>query len=451
MSNSISEMSLQTTIEVQCDHLSPRLEYVLGFIGQHIGVDFMMIQDHQVSSNENIQICYGSNPQSDSFSIFASGFLSETGIHSFEPDVIEKNNHTLLFPAPDGYALPLDLFSGIFYLLSRYEEYLPFKADRHGRFEASESIAFRHHFLDEPVIDQWLKQFKEVLKGHFPGIEFQKNSFLFQPTLDVDQPWAYKNMSPLRVLRKFSGHLYRSEFRQSWDLVLVRLGHLHDCFDTFDYLKNLESQCGFICPCFFLSGNKSPFDTNYSLRSREFQNLIRSIKQDRKVGIHPSYHSNSDFGELQKEYELFTVRLGATPIWSRQHFLKLSLPETYRNLIKLGIQADFSMGYASATGFRAGTTLPFKFYDLQKEETTALEIHPFEMMDITLQQYLQLSPKDALQKTIELIRKIKDVNGIFCAIWHNESLSETKHWANWRTVFEGMVYEGSKQSDKPTT
>lgn len=444
MSNSISKMNPQTVIEVQCENLSSRLEYVLDFIGKHLGVNFRMTPDHRTSSSENIQICYGSKPPSNNISIFASGFLAENSIRSFEPKVSKENNLTLLFPAPEGYSLHMDLFSAIFYLLSRYEEYLPFKADRHGRFEASESIAYRHDFLDEPVIDQWMKQFKAILKDHYPGIEFQKKSFHFQPTLDVDQPWAYKNMSLLRVFKKFSGHLFRSEFKQAWNLVLTRLGHLHDCFDTFDYLKNLESQYGYTCPFFFLSGNKSPFDTNFSLQSMEFQNLIRSIKQDRTVGIHPSYHSNADFRELQQEYEQFSLRLGTAPIWSRQHFLKLSLPETYRNLIKLGIQADFSMGYVSATGFRAGTSLPFKFYDLQREETTALEIHPFEIMDVTLQQYLQLSPQDALQKTIEFIRRIKDVDGVFCTIWHNESLSETKHWTNWRMVFEGMVYESLK-------
>lgn len=443
-------MNPYPTIEVRCENVSPRIEYVLGFIGQHTGIKFSMTSERGTSSTGQLQICYSSNPQPECFSIFASGFLAEKNIRSFEPKVIKENHHTLLFPAPEGYSFPMDMFSGIFYLLSRYEEYLPFKPDRHGRFESSESIAHRHHFLNEPVIDQWLNLFRTILKEHFPTIVFKENYFQFQPTLDVDQPWAYKNMSFLRVLRKFSGHLNRTEFRQAWSLVLTRIGFTPDSYDIYEYLKELESKYDFRCPFFFLSGNSSRFDVNYSLKSREFQHLLRKLRLDRTVGIHPSYFSNSDFSELQKEYEQFCVRLGAVPKWSRQHFLILSLPDTYRNLIKLGIQADFSMGFASTTGFRAGTSLPFKFYDLQREETTTLEIHPFVMMDVTLQQYLHLSSEDALQKAIELIRKIKDVNGIFCSIWHNESLSETKPWKNWRSVFEGIANECSIKSDKPT-
>ena len=39
---------------------------------------------------------------------------------------------------------------------------------------------------------------------------------------------------------------------------------------------------------------------------------------------------------------------------------------------------------------------PFKFYDLKDESETELDIFPFAVMDVTLQQYLSLSPDEAL-------------------------------------------------------
>lgn len=436
-------MNPDNLIEFRCETLTPRLEYVLDFIGLNTGLVFR-VPGKEVEPGKGLLIDYTSKPQPDGFSIYASGFLAEKSIRSFEPEVVQEDGNTFLFPAPDGFTLPFDLFSGIFYLISRYEEYLPFKGDRYGRFEAAESMAFRNHFLEEPLVDIWLKQFVALLKEKHPAIIIPNQSFQFQPTMDVDQPWAYVNNGWLRNIKKFLGHTFRLEYRQVWDQMRTLSGRIHDCFDTYGYVEELETKYGLRCPYFFLSGNRSKFDTNFALKSLAFQNLIRTMKKDRMVGIHPSFLSNLRFSELQNEFDFFAEKLGQAPVWSRQHFLIFSMPATYRNLIKLGIEEDFSMGYASATGFRAGTSRPFKFYDLQQEEATELVIHPFVMMDVTLQQYLQMDSGQALEKTIALIHKVKSVQGVFTAIWHNESLSDRKQWAGWRSVFEGMIREGVK-------
>ena len=52
------------------------------------------------------------------------------------------------------------------------------------------------------------------------------------------------------------------------------------------------------------------------------------------------------------------------------------------------MQADYSLGYASLSGFRASICTPFKFYDLAKEQATRLVIYPFQIMDATYKYYL---------------------------------------------------------------
>jgi hypothetical protein len=123
---------------------------------------------------------------------------------------------------------------------------------------------------------------------------------------------------------------------------------------------------------------------------------------------------------------------------SRQHFLLLSFPQTYRNLISSGISEDYSMGYPGIAGFRAGTCTPFYFYDLIKEEATSLKIIPFMAMDVTLRQYLGLSPEDASEKIEMLMNEVKSAGGLFCSIWHNESLHDSGNWKGYREVFENM-------------
>ena len=145
---------------------------------------------------------------------------------------------------------------------------------------------------------------------------------------------------------------------------------------------------------FFLSGNYGRYDTNYALRSGSFKELIENLRPDCILGIHPSYRSNRDENLLHSEFAFYSGLLGKRPELSRQHFLLLSFPETYRRLIKQGITCDYSMGYAGHTGFRAGTCRPFRFYDLKEELETGLMLHPFQVMDVTLQQYLRLNPPD---------------------------------------------------------
>jgi hypothetical protein len=127
---------------------------------------------------------------------------------------------------------------------------------------------------------------------------------------------------------------------------------------------------------------------------------------------------------------------------SRQHFLKISLPETYRCLAKLGITDDYSMTYAGAAGFRASICTPFLFYDLKAENTLPVKVHSCAVMDGTLNEYLQLSIPDAIEISRELIDKVKKCGGEFIAIWHNHSISEQGHWKGWRVVFESMLESG---------
>ena len=49
----------------------------------------------------------------------------------------------------DDEIIPFDVFSATFFLVSRYEEYLPHVKDDYGRFLATESLAFKEDFLQE--------------------------------------------------------------------------------------------------------------------------------------------------------------------------------------------------------------------------------------------------------------------------------------------------------------
>ena len=143
-------------------------------------------------------------------------------------------------------------------------------------------------------------------------------------------------------------------------------------------------------------------------------------------------------GMLKKEKERLESITNIPTTISRQHFLRFSLPETYQNLIDLEIEEDYSMGYASHVGFRASTSIPFHFFDLDFEIQTPLLIYPFALMDTTLNDYMGLTPKQSLGRTKDLLNEVMNVNGTFITLFHNESLSGYLRWNGWKKVYEKM-------------
>ena len=69
---------------------------------------------------------------------------------------------------------PFDIFGASFFMLSRYEEYLPHIKDEYGRFEAKESLAFKYGFLEIPIVDKWVQILKIEILKKYPSVNFPK-------------------------------------------------------------------------------------------------------------------------------------------------------------------------------------------------------------------------------------------------------------------------------------
>ena len=195
---------------------------------------------------------------------------------------------------------------------------------------------------------------------------------------------------------------------------------------------------------FILLADYGPNDKNIPYNNRYFQNLIRYLADYAEIGIHPSYAASLQPSLMVMETARLSKILKLEVERSRQHFLKLSLPETYRNLINNDIIHDYTMGYAEAPGFRASICTPFPFFDLDQDLPTDLMIHPFALMDGTLNSYLKLTPKKATATINELIEEVRKVGGTFIPLWHNSTLNDEGEWKGWLDVYIRMLEEGSK-------
>jgi hypothetical protein len=435
--------------------ITARVKYITRFISGRLGCDIHLIHTDHLNKDSfpsnALVLNYGPNPLKGYFNIFSDGLMFRSGINKQDTGHFREEGQMFLYPAPIGFDLQFDLFSACFFLLSRYEEYLPFEPDQYGRFEADQSLAFRIGFLEEPVIDQWIMLFKKSLRQKFPDLVFPVQSYRYISTFDIDNPWAFRHKGLFRNVAGGMKAMWQTRYSDFRQRLTVLNGAMQDPFDNYEYIRSIEMKYHFTSIFFFLFGDYDKFDSNYTLNSVQFKNLVQQIGQDHKTGIHPSLRSNYQARLLPIEHRRFLTILGKPPEISRQHFLILRFPETYRRLIEMGIKEDYSMGYASYPGFRAGTSSPFIFYDLTAEYETDLIVFPFAVMDVTLQQYLSLTPHEALDRIKNISQQVKRAEGTFLSLWHNESLSGQSIWKGWREVWEGMVEEGTRDEGRGTS
>jgi hypothetical protein len=419
---------------------SARFTYIADFIFKNLcGLDITYTyKEEEFISFPGAKLSYNEAGIQSEINITPHTLLFEKGIKPqnislstwHEIPVLFKNSNT---------QIPFDIFAASFFLISRYEEYLPHIADHYNRFEADSSLAFQNNFLHLPVINLWAAEFKKVILAKYPALKHSENTYSYISTIDIDNAWAFKNKGVMRTAGAFVKALAKQKFTDIKERTLTLLGAKHDPYDTYEYLLGIQKKYTLKMIYFFLLGNYGVNDKNISANNPKFQALIKHLGDYAETGIHPSFGSNENVQQLRVEVNRLNNITHRNTTKSRQHFLRLHLPETYKNLINCGIQEDYTMGFASKAGFRAGVCSPFTWYDLNAEEETSLTVYPFCVMDGTLKTYMNLTREQAIEKCAELIAQIKKVNGTCITLWHNETLSNWRDWRDWQQVYEEVV------------
>lgn len=426
---------------VYTNKITPRLKYIFDFIGNEIaGKAFELTTDaasyqHYIGSKINYSKDRISN---DEILIFNHSLLIEDVIREQDISCFEVNGFKAFFKAEGDY--PFDIFAASFYLLSRYEEYLPHQKDMYGRYAHENSLAFREGFLNIPLVNIWIKDFKEVLRKKFPSLTIHHSPFNFQPTYDIDEAYAFKNKNFAWNL----GGAVKSMVNGEWSMLKKRMkvlrGKSKDPYDAYEWMNALHEKRN-LHPLYFFhcAIEKGKYDKNIPPSHPAMQQLIKQHAKKYPVGIHPSWMSSDMKDMLNKEIKVLESATGKKITTSRQHYIRFTLPHTFRRLITEGITDDHSMGYGSINGFRASVASSFYWYDLQKEQQTNLLLHPFCFMEANSffeQKYL---PQRAYEEMMHYYNIVKSVNGTLITIWHNNFLGTHPLFRGWRDVYEEFV------------
>ena len=437
--------------------LTNRLGYTLNVIFHNVlHVDFEITTDADTfSQRADAALCYGPHRVSENAVwIKSCDLLFQTTIESQEPHAFVSDGIHALFPV---YGRDLDfhfdILAATFYMVSRYEEYLPHHTDIHGRFLACESIAYQEGFLRKPVVDQWAQMIGKKINERFPDIRFQQHRYEHLTTIDIDAAYCYKNKGTFRTLAGFARDLFlrhdAAEFHHRWRVITRKED---DPFDTFDYILNQQARHpGNPVVFFVLLADYGMFDKNISYHNAEFCQLIKHLGDYAKIGIHTSYASFNNPETIETETSRLANITHRNIVRNRSHFLRLQFPETYRVLLHAGIRHDYTMGYAEEPGFRAGISVEFPFYNLERDSEMPLTIHPFSIMETTLKRYKNMPPDEAWEVFKEIMDNVKAVDGTFSCIWHNQNLCDDFGWQGWRKVFEQMLDYSDKLKTRNQT
>ena len=422
---------------------SPRLQYICRFIFKDLlGTAFTItIDSEEFKAYDGPKINYSDTSfAGQGLWIRNHGLLFEEVIIS-QHIVCFKSNNVKAFFKTGVSDHPFDIFAASFYLLTRYEEYLPHEKDTYGRYAHENSLAFKEGFLNLPLINIWVKYLAVSLKKKYSMFNAQFSMFNFVPTYDIDIAYSYKHKG---LLRNAGGFLKSP----SSERLNVLFSGKKDPFDSYDWLDQLHSQYDLHPRYFFLVAEKNVlYDKNILPHKDAMWKLVAQHAKNYTIGLHPSWQSGDDPSLLKKEKEQLEAmcETGLTALSrltlnnSRQHYIRFDLPKTYQLLIDAGISNDHTMGYGSINGFRASIASPFYWYDLEKEEQTDLRIHPFCFMDANSFYEQNYTAEEAYDEMMYYYQQCKEVNGTLITIWHNNFLGTDKVFTAWKEIYERFV------------
>ena len=421
--------------------ISPRLKYACDFIGnQLLNRSFELTDDKNLFANHpGPKINYSNEKITEAeFRISPASLLFEKGIQPPAIECFETHAYKAFFQTQGDFSF--DILAASFYLLSRYEEYTPHAKDQYGRYAHQNSLAFKEKFLHLPLINIWIENFKKELQTKFPALEIAGSTFQFIPTYDIDEAFSYKHKQLWRTIGGFGKSFVRLEWSKIGERLSVLLDKRPDPYDSFEWMDQLNKRYGLRPYYFFLiAAQTGKHDKNIRPSQRVMKDLIERHSKNYVIGIHPSWQSGDDPRKLRFEILKLGHIAGKQIVSSRQHFIRFTLPETYRRLIASGIQLDFSMGYGSTNGFRASVASPFYWYDLEKEEQTSLLLYPFCFMEANSFFEQKLSAQQALQELNSYRNIVSSVNGTLITIWHNTFLGTDNLFRGWREIYEQFV------------
>jgi hypothetical protein len=347
-------------------------------------------------------------------------------------DIYYKKNRS------NPWVIPIDIFLNVFFHISRFEEKW-----RHFTEETStdhsSSILFRYQNLQVPVVDILIKYLDRLIRDRirqdkkiavrvlpWPGGEDM--GIAFTHDVDITRSIRFKT----RLVKMGEGYFYR----------LVGKSHILE--DTKKAIKEKDSQAwnlpellshyknkNWTATFFFIAKIMEGTHWRYNIFSGKFKRLFKQLTDnEHEIALHPSKFAFDRPRYYREEKRKLGKASGIEIVGMRQHYLRAKFPRLWALAEKAGLRYDSSLGYNFQAGFRAGTTHPFKVFDI-------LDNRPLSLIEFSLHLFEHNLPNsgndiEQSKKTIfGLIQEVSKYNGLFVSLLHPSNFVHSPYKELW--------------------
>ena len=316
----------------------------------------------------------------------------------------------------------IDIFSSIFFMLTRWEEYVKNERDTHNRFPSIESTAYQNGFLNRSVVDEYIEMLWNMLV--FLGYKENRKNKRDQIFITHDIDNLYKWKSWRHVIQVAFGDIIKRKNsslakQRLSEYALIRRKKINDPYDTFDRLMDISEKYSVKSRFYFMSGGSSAYDKRYTIFDQKCKEILKKIdKRGHIIGFHPSYNTYNNISQFRKEKYLLEKILGLEIKEGRGHYLRFEVPTTWQIWEDCGMEIDSTCGYADKEGFRCGSAEEFNVFNILTRKKLKLKERPLILMDTSIYKYQKLSP-DIIE---DVLKELRENSNIFTVLWHNSQI-----------------------------
>jgi hypothetical protein len=152
-----------------------------------------------------------------------------------------------------------------------------------------------------------------------------------------------------------------------------------------------------------------------------------------EVALHGSYTSSENPERFEREKRRIEAAADTEIVGNRQHYWRLSRPDTWRHLRDAGVKYDTSLGDTTDLAFQYG-------HDLLRPFDDEFVVFPWSLMDSAVMDSADTTAQ-RWENCRAVLEEARDRRTVLVADWHTGSVFSDEDKPGWADMYERMIRE----------